>query len=436
MTVRRRHLRVTVNPTAEVNQPASEVVCNGGTTTAVTFGTPNTGGTITYTWTNDDTSIGLAASGTGDIASFTATNTGTAPVVATIVVTPHFENGSVTCDGPTKTFTITVNPTAEVNQPGSEVVCNGGATTAVTFGTPNTGGTVTYTWTNDDTSIGLAASGTGDIASFTATNTGTAPVVATIVVTPHFENGTVTCDGPTKTFTITVNPTAEVNQPASEVVCNGSATTAVTFGTPNTGGTITYTWTNDDTSIGLAASGTGDIASFTATNTGTAPVVATIVVTPHFENGSVTCDGPTKTFTITVNPTAEVNQPASEVVCNGGATTAVTFGTPNTGGTVTYTWTNDDTSIGLAASGTGDIASFTATNTGTAPVVATIVVTPHFENGTVTCDGPTKTFTITVNPTAEVNQPASEVVCNGGNNNSSNLWNTKYRRNGNLYLDQ
>ena len=123
---------------------------------------------------------------------------------------------------------------------------------------------------------------------------------------------------------------------------------------------MTYTWTNDQISIGLAASGTGDIASFTATNTGTAPVVATIVVTPHFENGSVTCDGPTKTFTITVNPTAEVNQPASEVVCNGATTTAVTFGTPNTGGTVTYTWTNDQPSIGLAASGTGDIASFTA----------------------------------------------------------------------------
>ena len=81
---------------------------------------------------------------------------------------------------------------------------------------------MTYSWTNDDTSTGLAASGTGDIASFTATNTGTSPVTATIVVTPHFENGTVTCDGPTKTFTITVNPTAEVNQPANEVVCNGA----------------------------------------------------------------------------------------------------------------------------------------------------------------------------------------------------------------------
>ena len=351
---------ITVNPTAEVNQPTSQVICNGTATTAITFGTPNTGGTVTYTWTNDQTSIGLAASGTGDIASFTATNAGTAPVVATIVVTPHFENGTVICDGPAKTFTITVNPTAEVDQPASQVVCNNAPTAGFAFATPNTGGTVTYTWTNDQTSIGLAASGTGDIASFTATNTGTAPVVATIVVTPHFENGSVTCDGPAKTFTVTVNPAAEVIQPTGQVVCNGTATTAVTFGTPNTGGTVTYTWTNDQTSIGLAASGTGDITSFTATNTGTAPVVATIVVTPHFENGAVTCDGPAKTFTITVNPAAEVIQPTSQVICNGTATTAITFGTPNTGGTVTYTWTNDQVSIGILNSGTGDIPSFIA----------------------------------------------------------------------------
>ena len=404
---------ITVNPTGQVNQPASEVLCNGSSTTAVTFGTGNTGGTTTYAWTNDTPGIGLAASGTGNIASFAAVNTGTSPLVASIVVTPTFTNGGVSCTGPTKTFTISVNPTGQVNQPPSEVLCNGSSTTAVTFGTGNTGGTTTYAWTNDATSIGLAASGTGNIASFTALNSGSSPVIATILVTPTFTNGGVSCSGPTKTFTITVNPTGQVNQPASEVLCNGSSTAAVTFGTVNTGGTTTYAWTNNATSIGLAASGTGNIASFTTVNTGTSPVVATIVVTPTFTNGGVSCTGPAKTFTITVNPTGQVNQPASEVLCNGSSTTAVTFGTVNTGGTTTYAWTNNATSIGLAASGTGNIASFTAVNTGTLPVVATIVVTPTFTNGGVSCTGPTKTFTITVNPTGQVNQPASEVLCNG-----------------------
>ena len=116
--------------------------------------------------------------------------------------------------------------------------------------------------------------------SFVATNPGTAPVVATIVVTPHFSNGGKMCDGPTKTFTITVNPTAEADQPPSEVVCKGENTTAVTFTTTSTGGVTTYTWANDQPTIGLPATGNGNIPSFVATNPGTAPVVAAIVVTP------------------------------------------------------------------------------------------------------------------------------------------------------------
>src|SRR5436190_11038213 len=230
-------------------------------------------------------------------------------------------------------------------------------TTAVNFSTVNTGGTTTYSWINNTTSIGLATSGNGNIAAFTATNSGTSPVTATIIVTPHFNNGSVTCDGPTKTFTIIVNPTGQVNQPSNQAVCNGSMTTAVNFCTVNTGGTTTYSWTNNTTSIGLAASGNGNVAAFTATNSGTSPVTATIIVTPHFNNGSVTCDGPTKTFTIIVNPTGQVNQPSNQVVCNGSMTTAVNFGTINTGGTTTYTWTNNKASIGLAASGNGNVAA-------------------------------------------------------------------------------
>ncbi len=403
---------ITVNPTAQVNDPADQVVCNTVLTTPVNFATNRTGGITTYTWTNDNASIGLGVSGTADIAAFTATNTGTSPVVATIMVTPHFDNGSVICDGPVQTFTITVNPTAQADVPANQVVCNGSLTTAVNFTSVNTGGTKTYSWTNDKVSIGLVATGTGNIGSFIATNGGATPVVATIVVTPHFTNGSVTCDGPTQTFTITVNPTAQVNDPADQVVCNGAPTTLVAFITGNTGGITTYTWTNNATSINLAASGTGNIPSFTATNTGTSPIVATITVTPHFDNGSVTCNGPVQTFTITVNPTAQVNDPADKVVCNASGT-SVTFSTVNTGGITTYSWTNDNTTIGIVASGTNNIPLFTATNPGTAPVVATITVTPHFDNGSVICDGPVQTFTITVNPTGQVNDPVDQVVCNG-----------------------
>jgi len=85
-----------------VTKPSNQAICVGGMTTAVTFAGTGT----TYDWTNDNTAIGLAASGTGDIAAFTTTNTTTSAITATITVTPKMG----ACTGTAETFTITVNP--------------------------------------------------------------------------------------------------------------------------------------------------------------------------------------------------------------------------------------------------------------------------------------------------------------------------------------
>jgi len=397
---------VTINPTPTVNTVSNQLACNSGATTAVNFSGAVTG--TTYSWTNSNASIGLAASGTGNIASFTAVNTGTAPVTATITVTPNYTNGGTTCSGTATTFTITVNPQGQVNTVSNHTICNGANTTAVNFSTNNTGVTTTYSWTNSNTSIGLAASGTGNIPSFAGVNTGTTPVTATVTVTPSY---TITCTGTPTTFTFTVNPTPTVNAVSSEVVCNNASTTAVTFSGAVTG--TVYNWTNSNTAIGLAASGTGNIASFTATNSTSAPITATITVTPSYTNGGVTCTGTSTSYTITVNPTPTVNAVSNQTVCNGGATTAVTF-SGAVAGTV-YNWVNTTPSIGLAASGTGNIASFAGVNTGTTPVTATITVTPSFLNGGTPCSGTPRTFTITVNPTPTVSAVSNQVVCNGAN---------------------
>jgi hypothetical protein len=87
-------------------------------------------------------------------------------------------------------------------------------------------------------------------------------------------------------------------------------------------------------------------------------------VTPTFTANGVICTGPAETFTITVNPTGQVDPIEDQILCNTNATTAITFTTDNTGGTTTYSWENDTASIGLAATGNGDIASFNAVNSG------------------------------------------------------------------------
>jgi len=93
-------------------------LCNNDTTTLITF-SGNTSGAV-YNWTNDNTSIGLPASGSGNINPFTATNTGASTELATITVTPSFGG----CEGIPVTFTIEVtndcnpiDPTIDFNIP-------------------------------------------------------------------------------------------------------------------------------------------------------------------------------------------------------------------------------------------------------------------------------------------------------------------------------
>lgn len=386
---------ITVNPTPTVVVPANIVVCDAGNVAATTFTSPVAG--ATFAWTNSNTAIGLAANGAGNIAAFTATNASASAINATITVTPT-ANG---CPGTPSTYTITVNPTPTVVVPANITVCNGGNVAASNFTSPVAG--ATFAWTNSNTAIGLAANGSGNTASFTATNATTAPITATITVTPS-----AGCTGPSNTYTITVNPTPTVVVPANIIVCDGATIAATNFTSPVAG--ATFAWTNNNTAIGIAASGIGNIASYTAANTTASAINATITVTPTAN----TCPGTPSNYDITINPIPTVVVPANITVCNGSTVPATNFSSPVAG--ATYTWTNSNTTIGLAANGVGDIASFTAVNAGTTAATATITVTPA-----AGCPGTPNTYTITINPTPTVVVPANIAVCAGVNIPASNF---------------
>ncbi|MEZ4966720.1 MAG: hypothetical protein R2791_15865 [Saprospiraceae bacterium] len=388
-----------------VNPVANQTVCNGTATAAVSFSGP-VSGTI-FNWTNSNPAIGLAASGTGDIASFAAVNNGAAPITATITVTPTTSaTAGAVCTGSPVSFTITVNPVPVINAVTNQTYCAGASVPSVVFSSNVPG--ATFSWSRTNQAIGLGVnSGTGNVPAFTAANADTMPLTSTFSVVASFTNGGTTCASAPIQFTITVNPqpSASVSL-TSQTVCNGSATTAINY-TGAISGTV-YNWTNSAPSIGLASSGTGNIASFTAVNTGGAPVTATITMTPVYSNGGVNCNGTPVVSTITVNPTAQVNQPANEVTC-GGAPTNITFTTTTSG--TTYSWTNSNPAIGLAASGTGNI-SFTAA-TVSISTSATITVTPNYTNNGVSCPGAPKTFTITVNPLPTVDPVSGQTMCSG-----------------------
>jgi len=369
---------ITVKPKVRINAIAARTLCAGIPTGSIPVVVAPVAG-VAVSWTNNNPSIGLPASGTGSIPAFVPVNNTATPFTAFIVV-----QGSNGCSSAGTGFSITVLPKIVLSQVANKTVCTGTPVAAVSSGIPATSG-ATVTWFNNNPAIGLAASGTGDVPSFTAVNNSNAPITATIAI-----NASNACSGTGIIYTITVLPKPVINVVSNKTLCAGTTVPAITSGVPaSTGATVS--WTNSNTSIGLAASGTGDIPAFVATNTSNTAQTASI----SFNAGN-SCGGSGSLFTITVLPRPVVNPVTSQTRCAGQYTAAINFTGNLPAGSVVYRWTNTNTSIGLAASGTGSIPSFLALNNTCYVTTATITVTPYTTAGN--CAGTPVTFTITVQP--------------------------------------
>jgi large repetitive protein len=369
-------------------------VLNTPSVTAVNDTTVCAGSSLAYAftasagsiaWTNSNTSIGLAGSGSGNIASFATVNAGATAATANISVTAT-DNG---CTSLAENFTITVNPLPTVTNGTTQAVDHGDVVAEVaTAG--NLGGSATYAWTNSNTTIGLGASGTGNVPQFTAANT-TAYVQTGLITVSATANG---CNGPAQTYEVSVTPVATVDAVADLTLCAGAAGSVSFTGTP---AATFFSWANDNTSVGIAASGTGNI-SFTGANTTNTAQTANITVTPqiYVTDGYIfgaTSEGQTLVLTA----------PAGKVITS---VEFASFGTP--------TGTAGNYAIGAChASNSSNIISAAALGQNSLTIAATTAV---FGNP---CVGTSKTlavklgvgellsgnsdvFQVTVNPTPNV----------------------------------
>jgi gliding motility-associated-like protein len=122
---------------------------------------------VAYSWTNNQPSIGLAASGTGNILPFTAINNTANPIVATITVTPT----AGSCVGAPTIFTITVNPSVQVGTiSGNQSICVSGTSQFVSSGT---GGGA---WTSSNAAIAQV----NNSGLVTGVSPGTANIIYTV----------------------------------------------------------------------------------------------------------------------------------------------------------------------------------------------------------------------------------------------------------------
>ena len=352
----------------------------------------------TFTWTNTNTSIGLVSNGIGNILDWVApsNNTG-ANISGTIIVTP-FING---CNGANTSFTINIKPTPSVNSISDISTCPGSFINIGNFSSLPLG--ASYTWTNSNTLIGISSNGFGNIANWIApqNNTGVS-IIGTITVIPSL-NG---CIGLPKNFLIEIKPTPTVNNISNISVCPSDSISIGNF-TSNPIGSI-FSWSNNNNAIGLLSSGFGNIASWVAPqNTSGNNINGIINVTPTL-NG---CIGNSTSFTILIKQSATINYVSNIAVCSGGIIPTQIFVSNPLNSIIT--WTNNNTNIGLTATGIGNISSWIAPNNLTSNnLTGIITVTPIYNS----CVGIQFNYNISIFPIPNVvATPNYESICSGTN---------------------
>lgn len=390
-----KNLNFSVNPVPTLTSTLAPVeVCSGTQITFPAFAS-NVGGT-TYKWTNSNPVSGLAASGTGSIAPFTATNYAPTPSPSTVVVTP-FLGG---CAGAAQQAVFTVDPTPQLDTPITGFNQCSGAT--FQFNPQSFVPATTFNWTRAAVP-GLqnsATSGSNAISEGLISDTAT-PVTVNYVYTLQAGNCSNTQD-----VTVQVLSKPMLSGTLDTSLCSG-----VPFAYPASSATpgTTFAWTRAVTGgiSNPAKAGSGGIAD-TLVSTVETGVPVTYVYT--LTAGVCTQQ---QNLVVNINPVPTLSAPgaAGQTLCAGANSAAVAFivapaGTP-------YTWTNSNATIGLLPSGTGDIPSFPGSNSGATPISGNVIVQAKTAAGCASA--PSTPYTITVNPTpiASLTTAAGTTWCPG-----------------------
>jgi gliding motility-associated-like protein len=263
----------------------------------------------------------------------------------------------------TTTVSVSVisNPIPVINTvSGSQTACAGTNVNAINFSVTPAGSGVN--WTNNNTNVGIASSGTVNINGYTAPNVA---VTETGTVTATPVDLTTGCTGTSENYTITVNPAPTIVGTPTLSSANCGATTGGVIGLTANGGTpaYTYNWTNGTgTTIGTAA----DLTNVPVGNYSLTITDANFCSVGSTTNFSVTGSAP---ITASFTPSATSGQAPLNIVF-----------TNNSTGATTYTWTFD----GSGGTSSATNPNFTYNNGGTYTVILTASNANCSETATVT----------------------------------------------------
>jgi gliding motility-associated-like protein len=394
-------IQITVNPRPTMIVIADKIFCNNASSGSINFA--STPPATSYAWINDNANVGLATSGTGNISLFTAANNSNPkiPITATIKVAGTFTANSVSCVGDTASFKIIVLPTVNIAAIPDTNVCTGQTigiyTPVVTDTAAFAGVNIQYSWVVSGTAISLTNGSGSQIPAYTSFNPNTTDLISTVTVTPKYTYLGKTCDGISRTFTVTVKPaTANANAGANQTLC--AQITA----------TLSATAVSGTTGVWTLLSGTATITSpISNITTVTSLVPGTVYQFVWTQTGFASCLA-TKDTVVIDNKLSLVNKidTSTKTIC-AGVILNITGQVPTGGGGIyTYQWESSTDGINYTA-----IAGSTSQSATITPTQTTWL--RRFVN-TPPCSGYSDTLKINVQPAITNNNiNANQTICTG-----------------------
>lgn len=408
-----------VNPLGSIDvTPLQDYLCSNETTD---IEISSNLAQATFSWTaNYPSTITGASNGAGVNIAQTLFNSGN--TIDTVLYTIYI--GNVLCPDDSVVVPVAVQPGITLNQNNDTIVCSGATINPADYVSTPTG--ATYTWENTNTSIGLGSSGSGQVPTWTVPSNSTGSSISgTITVTAILDPS---CPGTETDFVVTVAPTGNIDlSNLDTLLCSGDSPDIEVQSSVSS---ATITWTQSSpASISGATNGSGNpgTVSDILTNNGSTSSIDTVFYT--FSISNVVCPDPNVTVSVAVQPQITMNDVPNILICPGQAINPVDFVTTPSGGT--FSWTNDNTSIGIAASGTGQIPTWTAPSNSTSNIISGTITVSAQLNG---CPGVQDVFTVSINPTPDYNYtlnpvsglsciaPTAEIVGNVVPSGSSIIW--------------
>ena len=340
-------LNGTYEITYTVNYISGTSTCPISQTNLITVNATPSAPTVStpITYCQNSTATALTATGTNllwyNVATGgTGSTTPPTPNTTTTGNTNYYVSQTInSCESPRVNIIVTVSPTPP----------------APTVSTP-------ITYCQNATATALSATGTNllwyNVATGgTGSTTPPTPNTTTTGNTNYYVSQTInSCESPRVNIIVTVSPTPPAPTVSTPITyCQNATATALSATGTN------LLWYN------VATGGTGS-------TTPPTPNTTTTGNTNYYVSQTInSCESPRVNIAVIINAAPTINAISNQIVCANTSTIPINFSGV---GTNNFNWTNNNTAIGLAANGTGNIASFTALNTGTTPVIATITATP------------------------------------------------------------